>query len=145
MQGSLLLLPVHAGDLRRAKAACERLVLIAGEDFPAERRDLAVILLHCGFLSQVTNQSPHYIDIIQTSPRCLIACYNLRYDIKNLDSRSSAYVCAGSLMHGARAWCTMKQRRPSRQMHIHCSLQFCQQLRVSSVACMLQHTVYLVY
>lgn len=41
-----------AGDLRRAKAACERLVLIAGEEFPAERRDLAVILLHCGFLSQ---------------------------------------------------------------------------------------------
>ena len=53
MQGSQLLLPVHAGDLRRAKAACERLVLIAGEEFPAERRDLAVILLHCGFLSQV--------------------------------------------------------------------------------------------
>ncbi len=44
---------VHAGDLRRAKAACERLVLIAGEGFPAERRDLAVILLHCGFLPQV--------------------------------------------------------------------------------------------
>lgn len=42
-----------AGDLRRAKAACERLVLIAGEEFPAERRDLAVILLHCGFLPQV--------------------------------------------------------------------------------------------
>lgn len=42
-----------AGDLRRAKAACERLVLVAGHAFPAERRDLGVILLHCGFVSQV--------------------------------------------------------------------------------------------
>ena len=46
------------GDLRRAKAACERLVLIAGEEFPAERRDLAVILLHCGFLPQVIYVGP---------------------------------------------------------------------------------------
>ena len=44
---------MRAGDLRRAKAACERLVLVTGEAFPAERRDLAVILLHCGFVPQV--------------------------------------------------------------------------------------------
>lgn len=41
-----------AGDLRRAKAACERLVLIAGDTCPAERRDLGVISLHSGFLPQ---------------------------------------------------------------------------------------------
>lgn len=46
-----------AGDLRRAKAACERLVLVAGEAFPAERRDLAVILLHCGFVPQVCHST----------------------------------------------------------------------------------------
>ena len=45
---------MNAGDLRRAKAACERLVLLAADDCPAERRDLAVILLHCGFVSQVS-------------------------------------------------------------------------------------------
>ena len=48
-----------AGDLRRAKAACERLVLVAGEAFPAERRDLAVILLHCGFVPQVCLNAVH--------------------------------------------------------------------------------------
>lgn len=49
-----------AGDLRRAKAACERLVLVAGEAFPAERRDLAVILLHCGFIPQAYSELRAY-------------------------------------------------------------------------------------
>lgn len=50
-----------AGDLRRAKAACERLVLVAGHAFPAERRDLGVILLHCGFVSQAYTELQAYM------------------------------------------------------------------------------------
>ncbi|KAG2439985.1 hypothetical protein HXX76_004103 [Chlamydomonas incerta] len=37
-----------AGDIRRARAACERLVLLAADRYPEERRDLAIILLHSG-------------------------------------------------------------------------------------------------
>lgn len=50
-----------AGDLRRAKAACERLVLVAGQAFPAERRDLAVILMHCGFVPQAYTELQAYM------------------------------------------------------------------------------------
>ncbi|PRW20351.1 hypothetical protein C2E21_9056 [Chlorella sorokiniana] len=37
-----------AGDIRRAVAACERLVLLCGEACPWERRDLAVLYMHLG-------------------------------------------------------------------------------------------------
>ncbi|KAL4431445.1 hypothetical protein ABPG75_006701 [Micractinium tetrahymenae] len=37
-----------AGDIRRAVAACERLVLLLGDSCPLERRDLAVLLMHVG-------------------------------------------------------------------------------------------------
>ncbi|KAL4421748.1 hypothetical protein ABPG77_009731 [Micractinium sp. CCAP 211/92] len=37
-----------AGDIRRALAACERLVLLLGDSCPQERRDLAVLLMHVG-------------------------------------------------------------------------------------------------
>jgi hypothetical protein len=37
-----------AGDIRRARAAAERLVLLLGDAAPRERRDLGVLLLHCG-------------------------------------------------------------------------------------------------
>lgn len=42
-----------AGDLRRARTACERLVLLCGDRQPNERRDLGVILVHCGLPEQV--------------------------------------------------------------------------------------------
>ncbi|PSC74794.1 hypothetical protein C2E20_2429 [Micractinium conductrix] len=37
-----------AGDMRRALAACERLVLLQGDACPAERRDLAALYMHVG-------------------------------------------------------------------------------------------------
>ena len=37
-----------AGDLRRALAAAERLVLLRGDEEPDLRRDLSVLYLHCG-------------------------------------------------------------------------------------------------
>lgn len=40
-----------AGDLRRARAAAERLVTLLGDTAPRERRDLGVLLLHCGELA----------------------------------------------------------------------------------------------
>ncbi|EFN51564.1 expressed protein [Chlorella variabilis] len=36
------------GDIRRALAACERLVLLCGAQAPLERRDLAVLYMHVG-------------------------------------------------------------------------------------------------
>ncbi len=40
----------RAGDIRRAMAAAERLVLLCGEAEPRERRDLGVLLFHVGDL-----------------------------------------------------------------------------------------------
>jgi hypothetical protein len=39
-----------AGDIRRAKAASERLVLLCGDEVASERRDLGILLLHYGDL-----------------------------------------------------------------------------------------------
>ncbi len=41
-----------AGDLRRALAAAERLVILRGEEVPEERRDLAVLYCHAGMLRE---------------------------------------------------------------------------------------------
>jgi len=41
-----------AGDLRRALAAAERLVILRGEDAPEERRDLAVLYCHAGMFRE---------------------------------------------------------------------------------------------
>jgi hypothetical protein len=41
-----------AGDLRRALAAAERLVILQGDDAPEERRDLAVLYCHAGMLQE---------------------------------------------------------------------------------------------
>ncbi|KAG1677963.1 hypothetical protein FOA52_001381 [Chlamydomonas sp. UWO 241] len=50
-----------AGDIRRCRAACERLVLLGGEGAEAERRDLAVILLHQGELSRAAAELDAYM------------------------------------------------------------------------------------
>jgi hypothetical protein len=34
--------------MRRARAACEKLVALLGDECPTERRDLAVLLMLCG-------------------------------------------------------------------------------------------------
>ncbi|GAB4816397.1 hypothetical protein N2152v2_003443 [Parachlorella kessleri] len=49
-----------AGDLRRAVAATERLVLLCGERYPKERRDLAVLYLHCGRREQARVELEHF-------------------------------------------------------------------------------------
>ncbi|KAG7668476.1 hypothetical protein Ndes2526B_g03893 [Nannochloris sp. 'desiccata'] len=41
-----------AGDLRRALAAAERLVILRGDDAPEERRDLAVLYCHAGMFRE---------------------------------------------------------------------------------------------
>ena len=83
-----------AGDLRRAKAACERLVLIAGEEFPAERRDLAVILLHCGFLPQVGLMR-----------LCFLTAHRPTYTLDNV-------LCL-TLVLGPWSWCAAMQNADS--------------------------------
>ncbi|GLC60253.1 hypothetical protein PLESTB_001591100 [Pleodorina starrii] len=53
-----------AGDLRRARAACERLVLLAGDQYPEERRDLAVLLLHCGDIAAARVEMRTYLETV---------------------------------------------------------------------------------
>ncbi|KAK9806023.1 hypothetical protein WJX73_006325 [Symbiochloris irregularis] len=48
------------GDLRRSCAACERLAILCGDEFPAERRDAAVMLLHMGRFDQALAELEQY-------------------------------------------------------------------------------------
>ncbi len=49
-----------AGDMRRAKAAAERLCILAGDAFPWERRDVSVLLWHTGEISQAAVEMEAY-------------------------------------------------------------------------------------
>ncbi|XP_077218433.1 uncharacterized protein LOC143852742 [Tasmannia lanceolata] len=57
---------VHFGDMRRALAACERLILL-GFDYQ-ELRDYSVLLYHCGYYEE----SLHYLKLYQTSRQCAV-------------------------------------------------------------------------
>ena len=47
--------------MRRAKAAAERLCILAGDAFPWERRDVAVLLWHTGEVSQAAAELEAYV------------------------------------------------------------------------------------
>ncbi|KAI3424327.1 hypothetical protein D9Q98_009880 [Chlorella vulgaris] len=49
------------GDIRRALAACERLVLLCGEQCPLERRDLAVLYMHVGRFREAKAELQHFL------------------------------------------------------------------------------------
>ena len=49
-----------AGDIRRAKAAAERLCILAGDDCPWQRRDAGVLLLHAGQICQAATELEAY-------------------------------------------------------------------------------------
>ena len=48
------------GDIRRAKAAAERLCILAGDDCPWQRRDAGVLLLHAGQICQAATELEAY-------------------------------------------------------------------------------------
>ncbi|PNW84446.1 hypothetical protein CHLRE_03g145067v5 [Chlamydomonas reinhardtii] len=56
-----------AGDMRRARAACERLVLLAADRYPEERRDLAIILLHSGDVPAARRELRAYMAAVNAS------------------------------------------------------------------------------
>eukprot|EP00241_Pyramimonas_parkeae_P005853 CAMPEP_0114237248 /NCGR_PEP_ID=MMETSP0058-20121206/7281_1 /TAXON_ID=36894 /ORGANISM="Pyramimonas parkeae, CCMP726" /LENGTH=425 /DNA_ID=CAMNT_0001349261 /DNA_START=202 /DNA_END=1479 /DNA_ORIENTATION=- len=51
-----------AGDMRRARAACEKLVLLAAEENPTERRDLAALLVLTGDLGWAEYELQQYLE-----------------------------------------------------------------------------------
>eukprot|EP00878_Enallax_costatus_P013755 GHUV01014386.1.p1 GENE.GHUV01014386.1~~GHUV01014386.1.p1 ORF type:complete len:232 (+),score=102.13 GHUV01014386.1:26-697(+) len=55
-----------AGDLVRCVAAAERLVMMVGDEQPAERRDLAVLLLHAGQPSAAAAELAAYLDSLKS-------------------------------------------------------------------------------
>ncbi|KAG2454751.1 hypothetical protein HYH02_000586 [Chlamydomonas schloesseri] len=57
-----------AGDMRRARAACERLVLLAADRYPEERRDLAIILLHSGDVPAARREMRAYMRAVSPAP-----------------------------------------------------------------------------
>lgn len=46
--------------MRRAKAAAQRLCILAGDAFPWERRDVSVLLFHTGEVSQAATELEAY-------------------------------------------------------------------------------------
>uniref|UniRef100_A0A061S4C7 Protein SirB1 N-terminal domain-containing protein n=1 Tax=Tetraselmis sp. GSL018 TaxID=582737 RepID=A0A061S4C7_9CHLO len=50
-----------AGDLRRARAAAERICMLVGDERPSERRDLAVLLAHCGEFGRAAAELKAYL------------------------------------------------------------------------------------
>ncbi|XP_021297254.1 uncharacterized protein LOC110426362 [Herrania umbratica] len=56
---------VHFGDMRRALAACERLILLQTE--PKEMRDYSVLLYHCGLYEQALKYLKLYQDTKSSS------------------------------------------------------------------------------
>ncbi|WRX12370.1 Prolamin-like domain - like 2 [Theobroma cacao] len=56
---------VHFGDMRRALAACERLILLQTE--PKEMRDYSVLLYHCGLYEQALKYLELYQDTKSSS------------------------------------------------------------------------------
>eukprot|EP00198_Chlamydomonas_reinhardtii_P006399 XP_001695735.1 predicted protein [Chlamydomonas reinhardtii] len=53
--------------MRRARAACERLVLLAADRYPEERRDLAIILLHSGDVPAARRELRAYMAAVNAS------------------------------------------------------------------------------
>jgi hypothetical protein len=49
-----------AGDMRRARAAVERLCILVGDERPWERRDAAILLYHCGEIRQAAVEMEAY-------------------------------------------------------------------------------------
>lgn len=50
----------NPGDMRRARAAAERLCILAGDDSPWERRDASVLLWHTGYVIQAATELEAY-------------------------------------------------------------------------------------
>ncbi|KAM3282571.1 putative protein isoform X1 [Capsicum chacoense] len=57
---------VRFGDMRRALAACERLILLQTD--PRELRDYGVLLYHCGFYKEAL----HYFTLYQDEKNCVM-------------------------------------------------------------------------
>uniref|UniRef100_A0A383VLQ2 Uncharacterized protein n=1 Tax=Tetradesmus obliquus TaxID=3088 RepID=A0A383VLQ2_TETOB len=56
-----------AGDLSRCLAACERLVMLVGDEQPQERRDLGVLLLHAGQPAAAAAELAAYLDSVRSA------------------------------------------------------------------------------
>ncbi|GIL77166.1 hypothetical protein Vretimale_3164 [Volvox reticuliferus] len=79
-----------AGDLRRALAACERLVLLAGEQYPEERRDLAVLLLHCGNVGAARLELRTYLKSVSGPGGASLAAFSSLPVAREAESRTTA-------------------------------------------------------
>jgi hypothetical protein len=91
-----------AGDVRRAIAACERLVLLCGESAPSERRDLAALYIRQGMLEkgkielQTYQESMHARCAGREDRRCVEGLWEAVRDME-IEEGLAALTLEGSL------------------------------------------------
>jgi len=86
-----------AGDLRRARAAAERICMLVGDQRPAERRDAAVLLIHSGEFAQGRAELDAYL----ASPEARSAPSETRILVDRLRDKTTEMLSASGELSAA--------------------------------------------